>query len=354
MRAFWCLFGVLALAFNVKPVIALQDPQSEAYRVASIRARRVTAVLAKTITMDETSNGYLLAYALIPPDTETQRLVTCSISCREAPGLMMAKVKDKNDPQRQYSEIEIPLTEQSRGRPFHVDITYVLDLYQVGLQRGKLASAQIVGPAKVDSLATTTVDYKDAAFQRYLSDNDLRRRPKESSLFFAYRAFRTLSADLAGRTRPDALDVAPENWKASYLCRPDMRNPGCGMCSIQLAAILRANDIPARLLVGRWAKNTEGAYGQFHVRLDFFDPAVGGWVPLDPTFGMMAVRDGKDPDVNFGANNGDFIAMHLNSDVPPEGSNFQMPLHQFEILGYRGKDPFRPKITETWTVGVSR
>jgi hypothetical protein len=103
-----------------------------------------------------------------------------------------------------------------------------------------------------------------------------------------------------------------------------------------------------------WAKNNEGTYGQFHVRVDFIDAAVGGWVPVDPTFSLIAARDGKDPDINFGANNGDFITMHLNSEVSPEGSNFEMPLHQFDVLAFRGNGPFRPKITETWTVSGAR
>ncbi len=367
------LIGALALVVLAGPAVGLQTPQPNAYRVVSQLARRVKAVLAKTITLDETVSGTMLVYALIPPDTETQRLVSCTVACREAPGLAMATAKDKNNPQRQYRLIDIPVTETTRGRPFHVDITYVVELYRVGLlptsgedipiprrnnarahQRGKRTSAPSAVPAAADGAATKALDYKDPLFQAFLGANDLRRRARENNLFFAYRAFRSLSADLAKRTRPDAPAVDPANWKASYLCRRDVRDAACGLCSIQLAAILRANGIPARLLVGRWAKNNEGTYGQFHVRVDFFDAAVGGWVPIDPTFGLLAVRDGNDPDINFGANNGDFITMHLNSEVSPEGSNFEMPLHQFEVLAFRGNGPFRPEITESWMVSDAR
>ena len=121
------------------------------------------------------------------------------------------------------------------------------------------------------------------------------------------------------------------------------------MCAIQLVAVLRANGVPARLEAGRWALDEVPGYGQYHVRASFYDQTVG-WVPADPTFGMSAVRRRQSPVRTFGGTEGNFITLHLNTDVSPVGTSFGMPIHQFEVMAYKGTEQFRPKISELWKV----
>jgi hypothetical protein len=53
------LIGALVLAVLAGPGFGLQTPQRNAFRIVSQRARRIKAVVAKTITLDETAGGTL-------------------------------------------------------------------------------------------------------------------------------------------------------------------------------------------------------------------------------------------------------------------------------------------------------
>jgi len=116
-------------------------------------------------------------------------------------------------------------------------------------------------------------------------------------------------------------------------------------------AILRANGIPARTLWGRWAKTQEGDYGQFHVKSEFFDKTIG-WVPVDVTGAMTSKNTDKDD--FFGRDEGDFITMHVDTDL-----NFNSIHFGKKDLGWRQGAAFWVKgagtldghtFTETWTV----
>lgn len=319
--------------------------------VVSTFSQRVKAVLSGTVVSAATTSGTLKCYALVPPTIETQKLVSCSIQCRDFPEIQAVPAKDALSPDKKYIVINIPLRADTLSRPLAIDITYIVDLYKVSLRPNAngLEVPNVPSPENTDLQATKTIDYDNPKFKAFLRANDLVKKQGETSLDFAYRAYAKLNEDLASRVRSDAPGVDPKDWKASILCQPDSHNGGCGFCSIQFAAVLRANGVPSRLMTGRWAKNTEGDYGQFHVRNDFYEPSVG-WIPIDQTFGFFAKRDGANPNINFGANNADFLTMHLNSEVSPEGSGFYMPLHQFGIVAYNGNSPYNPSGKEIWTV----
>jgi hypothetical protein len=244
--------------------------------------------------------------------------------------------------------IIVPLANGLLARPIHLEISYIVDLFDLRLREGADDSGlAIAKPTVFDTRATKCIDYNSPVFQEYLREQKLIRAADESNLAFAYRAYRTLCADLTKRVKTGAPDSA-SNWQASYQCRGQCG--GCGNCSMQFVAILRANRVPARMVVGRWAKNQDGDYGQWHVKTDFYDPAVG-WIPVDPTFGFFSCRDGNNPDPNFGNYGADFITMHLNTEVHPWHSYFEMPLHQFGVGRYEGSSPFHPEAApENWSV----
>lgn len=332
-------------------VLGAREPRVTDYRVERRPVQRVQATLAKTITVSDAASGFLKVYALVPPTTETQRLVSCSIVCREVPQAPVSEAKDRLTTDKKYRFVRVPLNPATVGRPLHFDIVYVVDLYATTLTPGRDPRlGEISKPTIEDLRATKTVDFKAAPYQQYLNTLGLNKKTGEGVTDFAYRAFHTLSDDLAHRVRVDGgPDIGSDHWNASYLCEQHDKNMSCGLCAIQLAAVLRANGVPSRVLVGRWALDQQGDYGQFHVRADFYDPLIG-WVPVDPTFGFMGRQKGENIDRHFGGTDGNFITMHLNTEVAPEGTNFYMPIHQFEIVGYDGRDRFTPKIAETWSV----
>jgi len=89
----------------------------------------------------------------------------------------------------------------------------------------------------------------------------------------------------------------------------------CGGLGAAVVATLRAAGIPARLLVGRWAKSAKPTdqlaglpYGQWHVKLELFIPSIG-WIPAD------AANEMQHPTKWFGEQAADFITMHYDSDI---------------------------------------
>jgi hypothetical protein len=319
------------------------------FHIEKVFSQRVQVDYAMTLSSPETKDGVLKEYALIPPETEMQKPVSCHVLCREVPNLTAYLLRDENDSTRFYQMIQVPLANGLLNRPIHLDIIYTVDLFKVKLREGADSSDISAGkPTVFDIRPTKCIDYTNVTFRSYLRDFDLIRTNGENNLAFAYRAYQILCADLAARIK-DGDTGSPSNWRASYLCQRSMQHGACGNCAIQLVAILRANGVPARLLTGRWAKDSEPDYGQFHVRADFYDPSIG-WIPVDPTFGFSDLRDHKNINGEFGNNNADFIIMHLNTEVHPQNSYFEMPLHQFGVSRYEGSNPFNPQWAENWIV----
>ena len=97
---------------------------------------------------------------------------------------------------------------------------------------------------------------------------------------FALRLFRTMKQKMVYK-RPFEHD-----GKASSTCQSGQGD--CGCLSTVFVCALRANDIPARELVGRLVKSDKpfekSEYG-IHARAEFFAEQIG-WVPVDPSFGL--------------------------------------------------------------------
>lgn len=105
--------------------------------------------------------------------------------------------------------------------------------------------------------------------------------------------------------------------RASVVC--DQATNDCAGMTYVFVAAMRANRIPARVLVGRLAKPrkegvqpTDNQYDQPHVRAEFYWAGVG-WVPVDSSYAntikTRPVRDfiGNDP--------GDMLVLHVDVDL---------------------------------------
>jgi len=83
----------------------------------------------------------------------------------------------------------------------------------------------------------------------------------------------------------------------------------CYGLSIAYVSALRAGGVPARVIVGRWARPSVPGKPQHHCKAEFHLDGVG-WVPVDPTVG---VESGGEK--GFGSDAGDFFIMHVDTDL---------------------------------------
>jgi hypothetical protein len=157
------------------------------------------------------------------------------------------------------------------------------------------------------ALATDAIiDWTSAACQERLDQRSLRPRAGEHTIAFARRVLHSVRSLRYG--------YAPELDRcASGVLAAGVSD--CGGLGAAVVATLRAAGIPARLLVGRWAKSAdpmetlEGLpYRQWHVKLEFHVADIG-WIPCDAAVGM------RDPAAWFGVQNADFVTMHVDPVV---------------------------------------
>lgn len=154
---------------------------------------------------------------------------------------------------------------------------------------------------------TPRLNHDHETFQNWLGANKLRRQKKESEIDFALRVYVTMKKTMAYQRPFD------HDGKASSTCRSGKGD--CGCLSTVFVCALRANDIPARELVGRLVKSDKpfdkSEYGA-HARAEFFAGGVG-WVPVDPSFGF---GDPSPLGLNhFGNDIGDLLVLHLDGDL---------------------------------------
>lgn len=150
---------------------------------------------------------------------------------------------------------------------------------------------------------SATIDFQDAKFVSWLNENGLHRAAAERDVDFAWRAFLLVRKKYSYKFLPS------QNRQASNICSAGASD--CGGLSNLLVSTFRANNIPARTLVGRWLKSgTNGE--QCHVKSEFFANDIG-WVPVE----MSAAIEDKRSDAQqyFGQISSDFITFHCDPDM---------------------------------------
>ena len=183
-----------------------------------------------------------------------------------------------------YVEIAVGKPTPGAGASMKMDVEAVLRSRRlVELKDGEAPPAVApLAPAerKYYLSATTRLDHDARAFQDWLDAKKLRRAKAEGPLDFAARVLEVIRADYTYRFGPD------EDKRASVACAANRTD--CGGMAYLLAAAMRANDAPARVLVGRLALPREPGtdrsqleYDRPHIRAEVFVTGVG-WVPVDP------------------------------------------------------------------------
>lgn len=247
-------------------------------------------------------------YLPVPPDTGCQTITAFHSSW---PG----KIESVGDsPPRHILAGTVP----AQGRPhWRVRITGIFTTH--ALASGPPPSAPLSAPAPGQYLgASESIDWKSAAFQRWLDARGLRRAPDETAVAYGRRLYDYL-ADHGRYAYPPS-----GGWTASGAAR--RLHTDCGGFSLVFVAACRANDVPARLLVGQWFKT--GSSGglsaqpgrQAHVIAECFDPRIG-WIPEDVSSRLLHTPGAED---YFGREPGIFFAWHVDTDFHfnvPGGAN---------------------------------
>lgn len=192
--------------------------------------------------------------------------------------------------------------------------------------------------------STSIIDWTNTAFQGAIEAKGLRPRDGEHALGFARRVLREVRSLRYG--------YGPELDRcASVVLTTGVSD--CGGLGAAVVATLRAAGIPARLLVGRWAKSTDPTerleglpYRQWHVKLEFHLDGIG-WIPGDAAVGM------ERPEAWFGVQHADFITMHVDPLVRPDTMFGEEELTWAQGVAFwvRGGGDFeRMVVDEQWLV----
>jgi transglutaminase-like putative cysteine protease len=224
---------------------------------------------------------------------------------------------DKSSLGRKVRYIEVPVAKPTPGS----GLTVRLDI-EATLRSRKLVELKdgekppVVTPLTANERkfylnTSSRVDHDAKAFQEWLDAKKLRRGKTEHPLDFTARVLEVLRTDFRYSYDPD------EDKRASVTCKKDRAD--CGGMSFLLVGAMRANDIPARVLVGRLAlprkagsNPSQTAYDRPHIRIELFVADIG-WVPVDPSYANAGkskpVRDyvGYDP--------GDLLVLHVEVDL---------------------------------------
>ncbi|HEX5324063.1 MAG TPA: transglutaminase-like domain-containing protein [Capsulimonadaceae bacterium] len=159
--------------------------------------------------------------------------------------------------------------------------------------------------------ATPTIDYSTDSFRQWLTDNSLVRGAQEKDIDFARRAFDFLCDKGINRF------IAGQDRTASKICVNCETD--AGGFSFLYCAILRANGVPARALVGRMARTGNGAdngrlmnQDETYVKAEFYAAGVG-WVPVDIAQSIGYKKALRIP--SFGLDDGQFLTMEIDPDL---------------------------------------
>jgi transglutaminase-like putative cysteine protease len=203
--------------------------------------------------------------------------------------------KDKDTP---FRGAEVRLDSRKNGKRIDVEATFRGDLIKTSIAPGppREPITDLTALERRRYLASSDqVDFKNPAFRRMLTSNNLNRLPEEGVLQFGHRIHSFIQENY---THEPHAPQAPSRKPSETLT---VRHSDCGGVGLLFVAIMRANGIPSRTLWGRWARiQTDPDYGQWHVIPEFYVDGVG-WI--------------RALDKSFGKHSGNFITFHTDTNL---------------------------------------
>ena len=296
------------LIFASVPMMVAQAADAPGWHMESVPAKRIVATDKVTVSYPNRTVSKWSLMAAVPPDLPSQTDVTVEMVVPDD-SHPVTLTQEKSGLKRLIRLVSIPVQGNRFDKSIIVVFTYKATLIARRLAKGNPPKPvlPLAAADRTNWLAETpTLDYHSPAFQSWLSANNLRKQEGQQDLQFAYRVYSLI------KQKYNYSYVDAQDRKVSNLCQTNLTD--CGGSVNLLVGALRANNIPARQLVGRNAvSGTPGEYaGQRHVRSEFFAEGIG-WVPVEISSGM-SFKD--QPDSNyFGYDPGDFLTVHLDTDL---------------------------------------
>jgi hypothetical protein len=280
-----------------------------AYQIESQPSQRIEAELSFSQQYPGFKAREWAIVVARPPELPGQTKLTTVME----PAAQVKVVQDAGDAGRSLFLLCLPVRDAKLDEGFKINVKYTATLLSRKLVPGKAKSVAPLSAAeeKASLGSTPSGDFKAPEFQKWLDANKLRRASADDDVDFARRIFLAITNGYKYDFQPN------QDRRVSKLCTA----PGtdCGGMALLFAAACRANNIPARVLAGRWAQSADptvkvgGApYYQVHVKAEFFAKGVG-WVPVDPSSAKQ--YDKKEGLRYFGNDAGDFLTMHVDTDL---------------------------------------
>lgn len=299
--SFFLFLGVLAL-----PGLCAADAQPPMHlEITGSHTLRITYDC--TFVWPSTRDAHAVFYLPIPPDTGAQHIENFNSSLKGA-----IETDDASPPHRLLTANLRHEPDDERRVRYEIAMTGHFQTRQL-VAGPPNAHTVIVPPGPGEFLASTeSINWDSDVFQSWLDSSGLRRAGNETPLHFGERVYAFFKAH--GR-----YSYPPETaWNAAAACRH--LHTDCGGFSLVYTAACRANNIPARLLVGQCFKARQSGDGsveltgerQAHVIAEFFDPQIG-WIPEDISATFLHVPGYADLNF-FGRDPGYFFAWHVDTD----------------------------------------
>jgi hypothetical protein len=289
--------------------------------------------------------GILYVFAPALPELGGQGRVSTHLLVRGNDKLKAEKVVEEGIGRRPMLRLRIDSNELSLRSGIPLRLEYKGILYAHTLRRVKAPKTvpELTEQERHRYLTTSaTMDYNDPEFLRWMNEQGLKRRGDEDTMQFAHRVFTHFieNAKYGGDTS------GYEARRPSRVCKSFTND--CGGLALLFVAVMRANNVPARTLFGRWAIPQTDEYGQYHVMAEFF-VEKSGWVPVD--ISGTIVHKPKDPNAFFGSTDGRFIAFHIDTDLEPV-KGFCHAWAQYLLLQWSGEGDFAKerRVDSKWDV----
>jgi hypothetical protein len=297
--------GVLVALTAFPGLLRAEEP----YALEVQEAQRVGAVMThEAAATDFRVQNWLIFVAKAPELPSQVRVRSLAQPAGEV-------IKELSPLRREVLALRIPATSAELRKKVRVRVKHEATLLSrrlVPLPEKSRPAVKPLGMAarKLALAATDSLNFKDKAFQQWLTTHRLARREGEPETDFALRVLEAIRANFT-------YAFFEHERKAARVC--DTGRTDCAGLSVVFAGALRANGIPARCLYGRLAKSRDPKarpdsweYNQVHARAEFFADGIG-WVPADPACANLnkdrPVRDylGNDP--------GDLLVLHVDPDL---------------------------------------
>jgi hypothetical protein len=320
-------------------------PREGVFYVEAKPAYAFKATLAEDWICPNVGEGTLHVYAPVLPELPGQAKVSTRLFVAGNDTLKAEEVTEGSVNKRPMLALHMKSDQLSLKSGVALRLVYEGTLCARTLKRGKPPKEvpELTKEERRQYLMTSvTMDHDDPEFLRWMGDQGLKRRKDEQAMAFAHRVF----AHFVNEAKYGGDTGSYEARRPSRVCMSFAND--CGGLALLYVAVMRANDVPARTLFGRWAIRQTDNYGQTHVTAEFFVDK-SGWVPVDIA-GSLGHKS-KDPNALFGNTDGQFLAFHVDTDLEPS-KGFHHAWAQYLLIQWAGAGDFGKdqRVESKWEV----